>query len=1291
MKTKFKLSNKILKLFLSLVMVIGLMPMTSMNVHAATQAVNIAQKIEYITYSSGAEQYFSYENYLYKVTYTNIKVNQIGIGIYGKYLVFFSPAISGNYSSLMSDKGINLKPEELPKNKNSSLVAYSLSTSISTSVGRMVKVATITLVEVDEPTWTWNDTSSATATFTAKGADVFTTADATISSEVLSTATDCKTKEQVKYTASVTFNGQTYTDTKVEEGEEVGPHSFTYSASGNIISESCENDCGHSATATLFIDPSVSLSYTGSEIKPLKVEYSDGWQGETLDISYQNNTAVSTDSNKASGNIIKDGVSATQEFTITKATMNGISVNGYSGEYDGNAHSISITGVPEGATIGYRTSENESYTAVNPSYKEIGTYTVYYKIEKENYETITGSETVVISQATNTWTIAPSIDGWTYGQTANTPSASAKHGEVKVEYRLASKTDADYTTTVPTDAGSYLVRFSVEGTENYTSLLEVVNLEIAKVKLTITADDKNTVYGESNPALTWQITEGTMVGSDALQNISISREEGKDADSYTITVSQTDGSNPNYDITFKNGTFTIKQKEIGINWGATEFMPYTGELIVPQATATGLEAGDECLLTTSVVETSEGAGIIPARWHAKVTALSNGNYCLPESGNLVEIEYGIVKGYVDAPVVSGIDETIKGKADGKINGLTTAMEYATEFTADDDKYTKVTDANMTFAAGTYYVRYQAAGYYNASTFTEVIINDGELLNVSIPATQTGYTLSVENSELVWNDSTMLTFVLADGYSKTDAFALKVNNVKVDLDADGKYVITNAQDNITVTVEGVADITAPDTEIEVKDNSWSEFLNSITFGVFFKETHDVTITASDTGSGVKSVEYYLADEAMTLDTVKAITAWEKYNGSFKIDPDNQYVIYAKVSDNAGNVAYISSDGIVLDATAPVISGIEDGKTYYTTQKFTVNEKNLKTLILNGNAGRPDGEPGVLEGNVDKTYVIQAIDHAGNTITVTITMKPISDLSALIDGLNEDNVNSSNQQALKDVKDAVEAVDITNATAAEKAALKEISDKVNKLEEVIADTEAENKRISDAVDSYDLTTVTSDDKEDLKELLTDIDELLEGDNLTADEKDDLKEVKETAEALIKKIDDVADAINTENVEKVKDITSDNVTTDDKTNLEEAKNDLEQALGDYKDNFTDDEKKAIEDDIKRIEEALEIIGKVEIVEELIEKIPNDISKNDADAIKDAEDAYNALTDYEKSLVDKDAKKKLEDAISTLAELNKPKAPSTSDNSNMWLWFILLLISGTGALGFTLYERKRVFINKQ
>ena len=55
---------------------------------------------------------------------------------------------------------------------------------------------------------------------------------------------------------------------------------------------------------------------------------------------------------------------------------------------------------------------------------------------------------------------------------------------------------------------------------------------------------------------------------------------------------------------------------------------------------------------------------------------------------------------------------------------------------------------------------------------------------------------------------------------------------------------------------------------------------------------------------------------------------------------------------------------------------------------------------------------------------------------------------------------------------------------------------------------------------------------------------------------------------------------------------------------------------------------------------------------------SKDDADAIKAAEDAYNALTDYEKSLVDKDAKEKLDEAKAALAELNKPNSPTTGDN---------------------------------
>ena len=111
------------------------------------------------------------------------------------------------------------------------------------------------------------------------------------------------------------------------------------------------------------------------------------------------------------------------------------------------------------------------------------------------------------------------------------------------------------------------------------------------------------------------------------------------------------------------------------------------------------------------------------------------------------------------------------------------------------------------------------------------------------------------------------------------------------------------------------------------------------------------------------------------------------------------------------------------------------------------------------------------------------------------------------------------------------------------------------------------------------------------------------------------------------------------------------------------------------------------------MEIIGNVEEVEELIGKLPDNIKKFDEAAIKAAEDAYNALSDYEKKLVDKDAKKALDDAKATLAELNKPddsNAPATGDNSNLWLWFALLFASDAGIFGITLAERKRKAVNK-
>ena len=327
--------------------------------------------------------------------------------------------------------------------------------------------------------------------------------------------------------------------------------------------------------------------------------------------------------------------------------------------------------------------------------------------------------------------------------------------------------------------------------------------------------------------------------------------------------------------------------------------------------------------------------------------------------------------------------------------------------------------------------------------------------------------------------------------------------------------------------------------------------------------------------------------------------------------------------------------VVDTIAPVIAGVNNGVTYYTTQKVTINDKNIDTITLNGEAVTGTI---TLEGNKEATYIIVATDKAGNTTTVTVKMAPIADI----------------------------------------------------------------------------------------------------------------------------------------VESVEGMTSDNVTPDDKSDLEKAKADLEKALKDNNGNYTADEKKAIEDELKRIDDALKVIENVEAVEDATSNLPATVVPDDEEnvtKIEAAKKAYDKLTDYEKSLVDPETKEKLDKltaaavaydiikgddsewtkgtdgsvtftvngpiskfsgikidgkavdaqyydikAGSTIITLKasyletlaagehsitvvytdgetsgtfnvqaKSTTPATGDNSNMFLWFALLFISGGAVISLNVVDRKR------
>ncbi len=175
------------------------------------------------------------------------------------------------------------------------------------------------------------------------------------------------------------------------------------------------------------------------------------------------------------------------------------------------------------------------------------------------------------------------------------------------------------------------------------------------------------------------------------------------------------------------------------------------------------------------------------------------------------------------------------------------------------------------------------------------------------------------------------------------------------------------------------------EIKVGTHKWNKLLTDVTFDLFFKNGQSVEITASDKNSGNVTIEYLVSDKKLTDFKQMAFLPYsgELHIGDSYLDKDGRYIIYARLSDASGNVRYISSDGIVVDNTAPVISGITDGKTYCEAQIISVEEANPDSITVNGNpVTLTDGKCTLNPADGEQTVVVT--DKVGNTASVTVTV-------------------------------------------------------------------------------------------------------------------------------------------------------------------------------------------------------------------------------------------------------------------------------------------------------------------
>ena len=193
--------------------------------------------------------------------------------------------------------------------------------------------------------------------------------------------------------------------------------------------------------------------------------------------------------------------------------------------------------------------------------------------------------------------------------------------------------------------------------------------------------------------------------------------------------------------------------------------------------------------------------------------------------------------------------------------------------------------------------------------------------------------------------------------------------------------TMPAENMTITAKW-KDSEKPTGEIKISENSWKSFLNNITFGLFFKDTQTVTITAAD-NSGTVFVSYLVTDQDISEAELQALV-FNGYEEPFHIDPNGRYIVYAMLVDASLNITYLRSDRITLDNVQPVIGGIENGKTYCKAQTVTINEKYVDTVTVNGAAVTLNENGGFTLAPANGGQRIVVTDKAGNTAEMTVTV-------------------------------------------------------------------------------------------------------------------------------------------------------------------------------------------------------------------------------------------------------------------------------------------------------------------
>ncbi len=316
---------------------------------------------------------------------------------------------------------------------------------------------------------------------------------------------------------------------------------------------------------------------------------------------------------------------ATATANITPAPID-VTAQGYTGTYDGQSHGITVmVKSPMGTTVMYGETADDC-TRDRLTYTDAGTYTVYYQVSKDNYETVTGSATVEIAPKTvNDPTIVLSPESFTYNGSEQVPMVTVKDGNIAIihkEYEVSfvNNINAGTATVIIRDntGGNYIV--------NGTKTFEILQSSLAADDVTVTLTEEPYTYDGTAKVPTVTVEKNGITVDPNEYTIRYTNTNGGDGDhtnAGTVTVTVAARENGNY-IGSNSAAFTINPAALPEVTLTAESVTYNGADQQPAVTVPGLIEGTDYDVrytrndtdTTDFTNTGE----------IKITVTGKGNY-----------------------------------------------------------------------------------------------------------------------------------------------------------------------------------------------------------------------------------------------------------------------------------------------------------------------------------------------------------------------------------------------------------------------------------------------------------------------------------------------------------------------------------------------------------------------------------------------------------------------------------------------------------------------------------------